>query len=88
MRIKKDEYDLYLEHLLATQPEFGIHVAEQLKRLRQAQPNFSAADAELFDIERIEKQTRDALETNRQLHEELRRIKQQQIEQRAADESH
>ena len=69
---------------MATQPEFGIHVAEQLKRLRQAQPNFSAADAELFDIERIETQTRQALERNRRLHEELRELKQKQLDQRAA----
>ncbi|CAF4568416.1 unnamed protein product, partial [Rotaria magnacalcarata] len=37
----KDEYELYLDHLLTTQPEYGTQVAEQLKRLRRNQPNFS-----------------------------------------------
>jgi hypothetical protein len=64
---------------LTTQPEYGSHIAEQLKRLREAQPNFSTADAELFDIDNIEEQTRQALERNRQLNEELKRIKQEQI---------
>ncbi|CAF0997086.1 unnamed protein product [Rotaria sordida] len=75
----KDEYEFYLDHLLTSQPEYGTHVAEQLKRLRQTQPNFSTADSELFDIDKIEEQTRQALEQNRILNEELKRIKQEQI---------
>ncbi|CAF1494572.1 unnamed protein product [Rotaria magnacalcarata] len=80
----KDEYELYLDHLLTTQPEYGTQVAEQLKRLRRNQPNFSTADSELFDIEKIEEQTRQALKRNRTLNEELRRIKQEQINTKAS----
>jgi Tfp pilus assembly protein PilN len=68
---------------LSTQPEYGSHIAEQLKRLREAQPNFSTADAELFDIDNIEEQTRQALQRNRRLNEELKRIKQEQIKIKA-----
>jgi len=64
---------------LTSQPEYGTHIAEQLKRLRQAQPNFSLADSELFDIDKIEEQTRQALERNRMLNEELKQIKKEQI---------
>ncbi|CAF2902207.1 unnamed protein product [Rotaria sp. Silwood2] len=78
----KDEYELYLDHLLTSQPEYGTHVAEQLKRLRQTQPNFSTADSELFDIDKIEEQTRQALKRNRTLNEELKRLKQEQIKMR------
>jgi hypothetical protein len=70
---------LYLDYLLTTQPEYGTHIAEQLKRLRQAQPNFSLADSELFDIDRIEEQTREALARNKRLNEELKHVKQEQI---------
>lgn len=55
-----------------------------MKRLRQAQPNFSLADSELFDIEKIERQTREALANNRKLHEELKQVKQEQIRLRTA----
>lgn len=65
--------------MLINQPEYGTHVAEQLKRLRQAQPKFSTTSSEVFDIDKIEEQTRQALERNRQLHEELKRVKQEQI---------
>ncbi len=64
---------------MTSQPEYGTHIAEQLKRLRQAQPNFSLADSELFDIDKIEEQTRQALERNRILNEELKQIKKEQI---------
>lgn len=63
---------------MTSQPEFGTQVAEQLKRLRRTQPNFSTADSELFDITKIEEQTRQALKKNRVLNEELKRIKQEQ----------
>ena len=68
---------------MASQPDYGSHIAEQLKRLRAAQPNFSAADSELFDIHRIEEQTRDALERNRQLNEQLRHVQQEEIQREA-----
>ncbi len=68
---------------MTSQPEYGTHIAEQLKRLRHAQPNFSTADSELFDIENIEEQTRQALARNRRLNEELKRIKQEQIKNKA-----
>ena len=58
-----------------------------MKRLRQAQPNFSLADSELFDIEKIERQTREALARNRKLHEELKRVKQEQIRIKTAASS-
>jgi hypothetical protein len=70
---------MYLDHLLISQPEYGTHIAEQLKRLSQAQPKFSSTDSELFDIDKIEEQTREALQRNRQLNEELKRVKQEQI---------
>ncbi|CAF1257624.1 unnamed protein product [Adineta ricciae] len=76
----KDEYELYLDHLLINQPEHGSHIAEQLKRLRQAQPRFSATSSELFDINKMEDQTRQAIERNRQLKEELKRAKQERIQ--------
>ncbi|CAF0761468.1 unnamed protein product [Rotaria sp. Silwood1] len=79
----KDEYELYLDHLLTSQPEYGTHVAEQLKRLRQSQPNFSTADSELFDIDKIEEQTRQALKRNRTLNEELKQLKQEQIKKKS-----
>ena len=82
--MNKDEYELYLDHLLTTQPEYGTQVAEQLKRLRRNQPNFSTADSELFDIEKIEEQTRQALKRNRTLNEELKRIKQEQVNTKAS----
>lgn len=78
---------MYLDHLLTTQPEYGSHIAEQLKRLRQAQPNFSLADSELFDIEKIERQTRDALANHRRLNEELKRAKQEQTRIKTAASS-
>ena len=68
---------------MINQPEHGSHIAEQLKRLRQAQPIFSEADSELFDIEKIEEQTRQALKQNRKLNEELKRIKEEQIRLKA-----
>jgi hypothetical protein len=68
---------------LTSQPEYGTHIAEQLKRLRQAQPNFSLADSELFDIEKIEERTREALKNNQRLNEELKRIKEEQIKIKA-----
>ena len=51
-----------------------------MKRLRQAQPRFSATSSELFDINKIEDQTRQAIERNRQLKEELKRAKQERIQ--------
>lgn len=78
---------MYLDHLLTSQPEYGSHIAEQLKRLRQAQPNFSLADSELFDIEKIEQQTRDALANHRRLNEELKRVKQEQTRIKTAASS-
>ncbi len=68
---------------MTSQPEYGTHIAEQLKRLRQAQPNFSLADSELFDIEKIEERTREALKNNQRLNEELKRIKEEQIKIKA-----
>lgn len=68
---------------MTSQPEYGTHIAEQLKRLRQAQPNFSLADSELFDIEKIEERTRQALKNNQRLNEELKRIKEEQIKIKA-----
>ena len=50
-----------------------------MERLRQGQPNFSVTDAELFDIDTIEEQAREALAKNRRLNEELKRIKREQI---------
>lgn len=79
------EYEFYLEYLLASQPEYGSHIAEQLKRLRQAQPNFSAADSELFDINRIERETRHALEKNRLLNEQLEQIKREKMEKQTTE---
>jgi len=67
-----------LDYLLTSQPEYGTHIAEQLKRLRQAQPNFSRADSELFDIDQIEQQTRDALHKNKILNQQLKQLKQQE----------
>lgn len=69
---------MYLDYLLTSQPEYGTHIAEQLKRLRQAQPNFSRADSELFDIDKIEQQTRDALQRNKLLNQQLKQLKQQE----------
>ena len=74
---------MYLDYLLTNQPEYGTHIAEQLKRLHQAQPNFSTADSELFDIDKIEEETRQALKQNRHLNEELKRIKQERIHKQA-----
>ena len=68
---------------MASQPDYGSHIAEQLKRLRQAQPNFAAADSELFDIERIEEQTREALERNRMLNERLREVREEELRRQA-----
>ncbi|UJR24832.1 hypothetical protein I4U23_006204 [Adineta vaga] len=86
----KNEYELYLDHLLINQPEHGSHIAEQLKRLRQSTPRFSATSSELFDIQKIEDQTRQAIERNRQLKDELKRAKQQQIKSQneASDRIH
>ncbi|CAF1413192.1 unnamed protein product [Adineta steineri] len=75
----KDEYDFYLDHLLISQPEYGTHIAEQLKRLRQAQPKFSTTNPKLFDVDKVEEQARRAIERNRQLNEELKRVKREQI---------
>lgn len=68
---------------MTSQPDYGTHVAEQLKRLRQSQPNFSTADSELFDIDKIEEQTRQAIKRNRILNEELKRVKDEQARRKA-----
>ncbi|CAF1137421.1 unnamed protein product [Didymodactylos carnosus] len=78
----KSEYELYLDHLLTTQPEFGSHIAEQLKRLRTIRSPRRQYSPDPFDIEGCEERVKDALKKNEHLRIQVEELRQKQQEQR------